>query len=123
MSESHLDPCPLADPLEHVRPDLTLSESDRLSISDIVIVINLQRMKEVKCLPDQEFAGTNLLFISVAAKLVFVVYALCIVHIDILFKFQSLQEAVASLNCAALIRGPCVNSGKMKDIENNLKLG
>ena len=76
MSETHLDPSPLADPLEHVSPDLTLSESDRLSLSKIVIVINLQRIKEVKYVPDQEFAGTNLLFISGAAKLVFVVGAL-----------------------------------------------
>ena len=91
MSESHLDPSPLADPLEHVSPDLTLSESDRLCLSNIVIVINLQRIKnKVKCNPDLEFAGTNLLFISVAAKLVFVVDALFIVHIHTLFKPQSL---------------------------------
>ena len=37
----HLHPSSIADTLKHVGPGLALSEVDRLSVCDIIIVVNL----------------------------------------------------------------------------------
>ena len=59
---------------------------------------------------------TNLLFISVAAKLVLVVNALTVVHICGLGQLQPLEEAVSCLNGAALVRGPRLNTNNAREI-------
>ena len=51
------------------------------------------------------FMDTDLLFISVTAKLVLVIDGLAVVHISVLRHLQSLKEAVPSLYGAANIRG------------------
>ena len=60
--------------------------------------------------------GTNLLFISVAAKLFLVVDGLAVVHIRVLLHLQPLKEAVARLYGPALVRGPRHNTDKIGEI-------
>ena len=47
--------------------------------------------------------GTNLLFISVAAKLVLVVDTLAVVHIRVLLHVQPLKKAVARIYGPTLV--------------------
>ena len=47
--------------------------------------------------------GTNLLFVSVAAKLVLVIDGLAVVHIRVLLHIQPLKEAVARIYSPALV--------------------
>ena len=61
------------------------------------------------------FMDTDLLFISVTAKLVLVVDGLAVVHISVLRHLQSLKEAVPGLYGAALVRGTGLNTDNIRE--------
>lgn len=61
---------------------------------------------------------TNLLFISVAAKLVLVVDALAVVYICVLLQLQPLEEAVARLYGPALVRRTSLNTDRKGKFRN-----
>ena len=61
-------------------------------------------------------AGTNLLFISVAAKLFLVVDGLAVVNIRALLHVQPLKETVARFYGPALVRGPRLNTDKIGEV-------
>ena len=61
------------------------------------------------------YPKTDLLCVSFAAKLVLVVDALAVVHQGVLGQLQPLEEAVPSLYGAALVRGPGLNTGNIRE--------